>query len=327
MGHNKEISIKRPLDINQDTELPKVKVSKNNFSDTLKTGPAIYVNNSKTDPARSISQQDKTLLELAKKHNFQNNYPFKEVRQLLKQDKYDDINARDEEGNSLLDYAIYGNNISLAEELIARNADPNPHLPDQDSAMSNALSLQANNIDMVNLLHKHGADINCKDSLGDNALHQVATSGDVQKMRLVLSQEFSQKLINEKGETVRATPLELAVSTSKIENINLLIKNGAQVTHQCLYSAVSNNSSLGIFNLLWNNSSQEVQSEARSDNSFLCVVARNTADNADPTKLKELTERLVELGLPSAATEDGQTMEEAYFEQYIRNNGQHDEDF
>lgn len=39
MGHNKEISIKRPLDINnQNLELPKAKAVKNNFSDTIKKG-------------------------------------------------------------------------------------------------------------------------------------------------------------------------------------------------------------------------------------------------------------------------------------------------
>ena len=47
MGHNKEISIKRPLDIGQEAKLPEAKAAKNNFYDNIKKSDNSVLNNSK----------------------------------------------------------------------------------------------------------------------------------------------------------------------------------------------------------------------------------------------------------------------------------------
>ena len=63
MGHNKEILIKRPLDIGQDTELPKAKVSKNNFSDTLNDVTVISINASSNKANKSALYESSMALQ------------------------------------------------------------------------------------------------------------------------------------------------------------------------------------------------------------------------------------------------------------------------
>ncbi len=63
MGYNKETSIKRPLDIDQDAKLPKAKVSKNNFSDTLKDVTAISVNANSNEANKSASYKSSRVLQ------------------------------------------------------------------------------------------------------------------------------------------------------------------------------------------------------------------------------------------------------------------------
>jgi hypothetical protein len=63
MGHNKEILIKRPLDTGQEAKLPKAKVSKNNFSDTLNDVTAISDNASFNKANKLASYKSSRVLQ------------------------------------------------------------------------------------------------------------------------------------------------------------------------------------------------------------------------------------------------------------------------
>lgn len=68
-----------------------------------------------------------------------------------------------------LQFAIQENDLSMAEHLLRNGADPNyPHTPFQSNDVTHLMN--ANSVEMVELLLRYNADIHIQDRVGNTAL-------------------------------------------------------------------------------------------------------------------------------------------------------------
>lgn len=298
-------TIKDEVDKLGNTPLVNLEISKlgNNKEKTA--------SNSLNGTKKIISDLDKKLLSLAKEHKFQS------VIKRLEDQQYNDINAEDNRGDSLLDHAIYGNNIILAKKLRENGAEINSYKPNNNNSILKALLLPEQNLSMVKWLYDEGANIMHKGFLGCNALHNAASSGIIEKIEFVLEKDSNRLLINQISDKMSTTPLEHAIPSGKVANVNLLLQYGAKITYQSLYSAAYQSLSLEIFNSLWQYSSEQVKEKAKSDNSLFCASAINSlSEEADQIKIGKFAETLTAIGVPFEPIEGGQTVEEACLAEY-----------
>jgi serine/threonine protein kinase/ankyrin repeat protein len=170
----------------------------------------------------------------------------KEIFKLLIQNGAD-INIKDNKGRTTLDYAILRNNEEIAKILIEKGADVNAKDNEGGTILRSALY---NRRSIFKLLIEKGADINAKDNKGRTILHSALMSHG--------STEDTIKLLIEKGADVNAkdnegrTTLDYVVMYNQktdytISNFKLLIEKGADINakdsegRSLLHNAVLNN--------------------------------------------------------------------------------------
>ncbi|MFC1792774.1 ankyrin repeat domain-containing protein, partial [Planctomycetota bacterium] len=128
-----------------------------------------------------------------------------------------DVNARDGKGRTPLHYAGWHtspNNIEIAELLLSKGADIDAKSDSGKTALSNAIGWGYT--EMAELLRKHGAS---------ESLHDVATTGDIDKVRRLISEGADINAKDEKGQT----PLHLVALAGRTEIIELLVAKGADI--------------------------------------------------------------------------------------------------
>ena len=106
-------------------------------------------------------------------------------------------------------------------------------------AVSLHLAIVSNEIDIAKLLIDYGADINAQDDEGNSVLSVAARNENHEGLRLLLANRALSELKDQNG----VTPLQFAVGYNMKKNVDILIKNGADVNakdnfhHTCLHGA------------------------------------------------------------------------------------------
>lgn len=93
-----------------------------------------------------------------------------------------DLEEVDSENTTALHYAIYGDNIAMAELLLVRGANPNT-ADDYTNALTAAL--EAENLEMASLLYEHGANPTIKDPQGYSALDMLGVSSEEDFLNII----------------------------------------------------------------------------------------------------------------------------------------------
>jgi len=138
--------------------------------------------------------------------------------------KKDDVNRRNVDGSTPLQWAVYNGDLAEARRLLKAGADVS--LANNYGATPMTLASEVSNTDMLKLLLEVGANVDSPNPEGQTALMAVARTGNVEAARLLL----------DKGATVDAkekwggqTALMWASARRHPEMMQLLISKGADV--------------------------------------------------------------------------------------------------
>ncbi|MFP3026896.1 MAG: ankyrin repeat domain-containing protein [Wolbachia sp.] len=146
--------------------------------------------------------------------------------------KGDDVNARDNRGNTPLHLAVLADKLQVVEKLIEGGADVNAKNNHGATPLHWAALNQ--NVNIVEKLIEKGANVNEKNKYDNVPLHYAAGYGSLSVI---------EKLI-EKGADINAkssngdTPLHLATKNSHLDVLEKLIKEGANVNERNKYGNI-----------------------------------------------------------------------------------------
>ncbi len=140
-----------------------------------------------------------------------------------------DINAKDFEGKTALDYALREGNNRAADFLLERNAKVSVH---DDVLIPLA---EDGNIERIQFFLDKGADINAKDKDGNTALHSAAHYGRIDTIKFLLDKGANVSARNNDNDT---PIIRICYGLSKVKESNLLecldilLKAGADINAQ-----------------------------------------------------------------------------------------------
>ena len=130
-------------------------------------------------------------------------------------------------GGSPLYYAAFCGFYDLAEDLITKH-------PDQVNARGGHIlaplpaALYKRHFRLANLLHKHGADVHCRDQYDNALIHSASIDGSVDVMRWLLDHGADANARDDSGDT----PLILVAYNTRIECTQVLLDHNANVNLQ-----------------------------------------------------------------------------------------------
>ena len=135
-----------------------------------------------------------------------------------------DVNARQPDGSTPLQWAAFAGDVAEARRLIEAGADVRA----QNNYGINAMLLAADisSTELIQLLLRHGADANTSNVDGETPLHLVSRAGNIEAATLLLKAGAKVDAREQFGEQ---TPLMWAVVRRHPEMVAFLIKNGADV--------------------------------------------------------------------------------------------------
>ena len=144
--------------------------------------------------------------------------------QVYDMDEYWFFFSRDDDphGGSPLYYAAFCGFYDLAERLITK-------YPDQINARGGLIlaplpaALYKEHFRLANLLHKHGANLNCRSRDNRTPLHSASMDGSVDVMRWLLNHGADPNIRSDGGRT----PLHEAARYARIECIQVLLSHNA----------------------------------------------------------------------------------------------------
>jgi ankyrin repeat protein len=128
---------------------------------------------------------------------------------------------------SPLYYAACCGFYDLAERLVTKH-------PDQVNARGGHLlaplpaALYKGHFRLANLLHEHGADVDCRDTIKRTPLHSASIEGSVDVMRWLLNHGADANARNHFG----STPLHRAAANTQIEGVQVLLGHNADINLQ-----------------------------------------------------------------------------------------------
>jgi ankyrin repeat protein len=160
------------------------------------------------------------------------------------------VTLRNDEGRTALHEASQGLQPDLIQLILNHNADVDALDSDgstplhltifEESLASSEISLVTSgmiavqetrldaSLDAIQLLLRHGANINLQNHMGQTALHKASQCGHLDIVRHILSHGAHVDSLDNDG----STPLHLAISEVNLEVVQLLLKHGASVNLQ-----------------------------------------------------------------------------------------------
>ncbi len=144
------------------------------------------------------------------------------VQLLLK--KKADVNARQADGATALQWAAYRDDLQLADVLIAAGA--NPKIPNREGATALQLASLHGSAAMMEKLLIAGAEVNERGVNGETPLMFAARNGSLQALNLLFKRGAD---VNAKEALRGTTALMWAVEQKHTDAVRLLIEHGADV--------------------------------------------------------------------------------------------------
>lgn len=145
------------------------------------------------------------------------------INQLL--DKTPDLlNSFSADGFTALGLASFFGHFTLVKQLLDKGANPNTASNNQFKVAPIHSACAISTIDMVELLIKHGANVNAKQMQGVTPLHSAAHNGQTKLSKLLIDNGADINAKMDNGQT----PLFMANEKNFQETAELLIKHGGQ---------------------------------------------------------------------------------------------------
>ena len=135
-----------------------------------------------------------------------------------------DVNAPQADGATAIQWAVYNNDVALADVLIAAGA--NVKTPNREGATPLYLASIQGNAAMIDRLLKAGADANERGPEGETPLMLAARNGTLDAIKVLLDHKAD---VNAKDKLRGTTPLMWAAEQAHPDAVKLLIANGANV--------------------------------------------------------------------------------------------------
>lgn len=155
------------------------------------------------------------------------NAPSEKVEAYLQ--KYPDlIEARTEEQQTLLHYAIRFEKEELAKRLLTKGADVNAEDDSKETAFYMVATDSEPNESLLKLLLDAGSDIDHKSDREETALAYAIDRERIENARMLLKLGAD---VDAKAEIGKKTPLFEAIEDGETEIVQLLIENGANLKH------------------------------------------------------------------------------------------------
>lgn len=137
------------------------------------------------------------------------------------------IKSKTFEGETALHLSARRGSVECTKILLQAGADPNEFTNEETTPLF--IAVENKHADIVQLLLKHGANINGSHSCsGWNALHQASYEASTEIMKLLLEQGVDKESKDDFG----ITPLFIAAQYGKLESVKLLLSYGANVNCQ-----------------------------------------------------------------------------------------------
>lgn len=134
------------------------------------------------------------------------------IQELL--DNGEDVNSRNESGETALHWSAYHSRTDVMQFLIEREADVNAKDKFGRTPLMVAVSIDSGEeIELINFLLMKGADPNLRDQWNNTALHIAAGVGSPEVIKALLEKGASTKILNNSGET----PLQIAEKHKHLE--------------------------------------------------------------------------------------------------------------
>ncbi len=138
-----------------------------------------------------------------------------------------DVNAPQSDGETAIQWAVYRDDLKMADELIAAGADIK--LANREGATPMYLASLHGSAPMIELLLKAGADVSQLGPEGETPLMLVARTGNLDAIRLLLDHKAD---VNAKDTLRGTTALMWATEQLHPDAVKLLIAHGAVVSAQ-----------------------------------------------------------------------------------------------
>jgi ankyrin repeat protein len=128
--------------------------------------------------------------------------------------------AKSIRGGRLLEHALCKRHRPSVKALLDAGADPNTR---NEQGVPLLLVAVKGNVDLVNMLLTHGADVNARDPRLQTALHIAALGRDLECLRILIDHGANINAQTRSGET----PLVCAVLQEFPDGVQLLLERGA----------------------------------------------------------------------------------------------------
>ena len=148
----------------------------------------------------------------------------KDVASGLSRTSREDVNHRNPDGSTPLQWAVYKGDVAEARRLVRAGA--NVSLANNYSATPMSLAAEVGNTDMLKVLLEAGANVESPNADGQTALLAVARTGNVAAAQLLLDHGAA---VDAKEKFGGQTPLMWASARRHPAMMELLIANGADV--------------------------------------------------------------------------------------------------
>ena len=140
------------------------------------------------------------------------------------------VNAVDDEGRTVLHWALAVKSFDIAKRLLAEPFNARCNIPDAEgtTALMVACSVQAPEEIVAQMVgHMSVDELNVADRLGNTALHSASSRGSVALVKLLL-RSGCEILPNKRGQT----PLHRAVSRGATECVDVLLSAGKNASNK-----------------------------------------------------------------------------------------------